>query len=298
MLRSPALLSLTFLFVFSRAAVAATFFPGTVDCSLGNGHCYQVVLIGGNAGAPFTWAEADAFARAQVYQGNPGHLLTLETQAEFDAAAVPKAGYLGAEGPSNGPYVWTNGVQAGAPVSYFAPFTAGPIAGSDPACGPFPRLCVSASGYYGGPATAKLPSPLPGCPCEQSFVVEYEPDVVPPRVTVLVPNGGETVRVSDGSSTGFSWLASDDIAVAGVDLFLSRSGPDGPWETMATNLPNTGNYTWAGNGPAAAGTAYFRVRARDEVGNTAEDESDEAFSLLPSVPALPTTWGRLKTIYR
>src|SRR5262245_17911661 len=148
-------------------SAAATFYPGAVDCSLGNGHCYQIVLIGGNAGAPFSWAEADAFARAQIYQGNYGHLLTLETQAEYDSPQVPKLGYLAAEGPSNGPYTWTNGSDPGATVPYLGPFTAGPIEGSDPSCGPFPRLCMSSAGYYGAPAVAKLPGPLPGCPCEQ-----------------------------------------------------------------------------------------------------------------------------------
>jgi len=291
-------ISLALVLLLSSDALAATFVPGPVDCSLGNGHCYQVIAIGGNAGAPFTWAEANAFARSQVAQGNHGHLLTLETQVEYDSPLVPKIGYLGATGSSNGPYTWTNGSEAGAVVSYFGPFTTAPIDGSDPSCGPFPRLCVSASGYYGGPETAKLPSPLPGCPCEQSFVVEYEPDLVAPQVTVLSPNGDEFVNAAPGAHTGFSWIATDNEAVADVDLALSRTGPDGPYEVLASHYPNTGNYVWNGTGPTADHSAFFRVTARDEEGNVTEDRSDAAFTIFYLVPTLVTTWGRLKTVYR
>src|SRR5262245_6521133 len=192
-------------------ALAVTFAPGPIDCSLGNGHCYQVVTIEGNAGAPFTWADVNSFARSLWYQGHRGHLLTLETQPEFDSPLVPKIGYLGAVGASNGPYQWTNGYEPGAPVSYFAPFTAAPVAGTGSPCGPdFPRLCLSPAGYYGGPNTARIPGPQPGCPCEQSFAVEYEPDVVPPQVTVLAPNGGGLIYIWPLTVTFFAWSASDD----------------------------------------------------------------------------------------
>ena len=282
-----------------NAFAAVTFLPGPVDCSLGNGHCYQVVQIGGNAGAAFNWADADAFARAQLYQGNYGHLLTLETQAEYDSPLVPKVGYLGAEGPSNGPYTWTTGPEWGGAVSYFAPFAPGPVEGSDASCGPFPHLCMSGSGYYGGPATAKLPSPLPGCPCEAAFVVEYEPDLVLPHVQVQVPNGGELVIGHEsGEKFDFHWLASDDEAVTSVDLLLSRTGPDGPYETLAANYPNTGVYSWEPTPPSVDHAAYFRVAAHDAAGNVGEDQSDAAFSISISVPTAPATWGRLKATYR
>jgi hypothetical protein len=297
-LRFLVVLALALLALDPHVSAAASFLPGAVDCSLGNGHCYQVVQIGGNAGAPFGWADADAFARAQTYQGNYGHLLTLETQAEYDSPLVPKVGYLGAEGPSNGPYVWTTGSDPGATVSYFGPFAAGPIEGSDASCGPFPHLCLSGSGYYGGPDVAKLLSPLPGCPCEQAFVVEYEADLVPPRVQVLAPNGGEVIIGSAGAKASFSWAAADNEGVASVDLSLSRNGPDGPYESLATDYPNTGQFDWAITAPSAADTAYFRVAARDAAGNVAEDRSDEAFTIYFTVPAASATWGRLKSIYR
>jgi hypothetical protein len=267
--------------------LAATFVPGPVSGS--SDHGYQIVEITGNAGAPFSWAEADAFARAQVVAGHRGHLLTLETRAEYESPLVPQVGYLAAARSSDGSFRWTNGPLAGTEVSFFAPLLA---------CEETSRLCLSSSSYEGVPEVSHLPSPLPDCGCPPSFVVEYEPDIVAPRVTVLSPDAGDLV-VADGSAvTILSWIATDNEGVTDLDLALSRSGRDGPYETLATHVPNTGRYVWLADGPGVEGAAYLRVTARDEAGNLGEAKSNSGFSILVSLPALSATWGRIKALYR
>ena len=267
--------------------LAATFVPGPVSGS--SDHSYQIVSVTGNAGAPFSWAEADALARAQVVGGHRGHLLTLETRAEYESPVVPRVGYLAAARASDGSFRWTNGPSAGAQVSFFAPFLA---------CEESSRLCLSSSNYEGVPGVSHLPSPLPDCGCPPSFVVEYEPDLVPPRITVLSPGAGDLVVAGGGAVTTLSWIATDNEGVIDVDLALSRTGPDGPYETLATHVPNSGRYVWLADGPAVEGAAYLRVSARDEAGNVGEAQSDSGFSIVVSVPALAASWGRIKAFYR
>jgi len=272
--------------------LAATFVPGPLSSS--SDHGYQIVNVVGNAGAPFSWAEADAFARSRVVNGHRGHLLTLETAAEYESPVVPLLGYLGAARSEDGAFRWTNGPLAGTAVPVFAPLTSE----DEASCGPFPRLCLSASAYEAAPEVSHLPSPLPGCGCAPSFVIEYEADTVAPQVAVLAPDAGDRIVAGSDAVTTLSWIATDNEGVIDVDLALSRTGPDGLYESLATHLANTGRYVWLADGPAVEGAAYLRVTARDEAGNVGEAHSDFGFSIVVSVPALPATWGRIKALYR
>jgi hypothetical protein len=272
--------------------LAATFVPGPLFGA--SDHEYQVVEVVGNAGAPFSWTQADAFARSRVVDGHRGHLLTLETRAEYESPPLPKLGYLGAARASDGAFRWTNGPLAGIPVSFFAPLTPG----DEASCGPFARLCLAASAYEEAPEVSHLPGPLPACGCAPSFVIEYEADTVAPQVTVLAPDAGDRIVAGSDAVTTLSWMATDNEGVIDVDLALSRTGPDGPYETLAAHVANTGLYAWPAEGPAAQGTAYLRVTARDEAGNAGVARSAAGFSIVVSVSALPATWGRIKALYR
>lgn len=108
-------------------------------------------------------------------------------------------------------------------------------------------------------------------------------DLVDPTVSVVAENGGETVYI--GASVPLQWSAADNVGVTSVDLYLSRTGPSGPWETIATGLPNTGSYPWLVDGTPSA-DAWLRVVAYDAAGNTAQDQSDAAFFI--SLDATPT----------
>jgi len=104
------------------------------------------------------------------------------------------------------------------------------------------------------------------------------PDAGAPVVQVLSPNGGSPLLI--GSQRQMSWRAADDLAVQSVDLYLSRSGPLGPWELLAAAAPNTGSYLWTVSGPEVAGNnAYLLVNARDYSGNLGTDISNSGFSI-------------------
>jgi hypothetical protein len=115
-------------------------------------------------------------------------------------------------------------------------------------------------------------------------------DASPPVVTVLAPNGGETILV--GEDVNLQWSATDSSGVAGVDLELSRDD-GGTWETIATSLPNTGHHGWAATGPLTQ-LARFRVTATDTHGHSAADASDAVWSIWSADPvedALPQAFA-------
>ena len=103
------------------------------------------------------------------------------------------------------------------------------------------------------------------------------PDIAPPSVAVLAPNGGESVN--EGDHTTLQWTATDNQVVANVDLLLSRDGSGGPFSPIATGVPNTGSFDWVVTGPGTT-TAFFEVSARDSAGNLAADTSNAAFTIV------------------
>lgn len=109
-------------------------------------------------------------------------------------------------------------------------------------------------------------------------------DFTGPAVSVLTPNGGESYFY--GASVPITWTASDPLGVTSVDLYLSRSGPAGPWSPIALAVPNTGAYTWIATGPGVINNAFVRVVAHDGCGSDGEDRGDVGFSILD--PATPT----------
>ena len=102
-------------------------------------------------------------------------------------------------------------------------------------------------------------------------------DLIDPAVSVVSPNGGEQPHMGD--MMNLLWSASDSLgSVSGVDLLLSRTGPGGPFETLALAVPNTGSFSWTVNGPATApGAAWLRVVAHDTNSNIGSDLSDGGF---------------------
>lgn len=102
-------------------------------------------------------------------------------------------------------------------------------------------------------------------------------DLVDPAVTVVAPNGGETVVIA--TNANLTWTASDNVAVTNVDLELSRSGVLGPWETIALSVPNTGSYVWNATGPPT-NNAILRVTASDGATNVGSDTSDLEWAII------------------
>ncbi len=84
-----------------------------------------------------------------------------------------------------------------------------------------------------------------------------------PSVDVIAPNGSEALPV--GTAAELRWSAADPDGIDAVDLLLSRTGAAGPYETVATGVPNTGSFTWAVTGPVSQ-NAYLKVVAHNPAG--------------------------------
>jgi hypothetical protein len=108
-----------------------------------------------------------------------------------------------------------------------------------------------------------------------ALVVQYGVPATPPDVTVIVPNGGETVTGNTG--TVVQWSSSDESGIASHDLYVSFD--DGvTFDAIVTGLPDTSQYTWfPANRPTAQ--AWFRVVATDNTAVPNSDDSDAAFTI-------------------
>lgn len=117
-----------------------------------------------------------------------------------------------------------------------------------------------------------------------------------PAVSAYGPAGSDTLIV--GTTRTFRWRAvAADPGVATVDLLLSRSGPGGPWETLATGLANTGQYDWTVTGPEAGAACWFRVDAHGPGGGTGTGVGDAAFSVYHlETPTLITLFRAVWTV--
>ena len=111
-------------------------------------------------------------------------------------------------------------------------------------------------------------------------------DTSPPSVTVMSPDGGESW--TGGSAHAVTWTATDNVGVAGVDLFY-RDAETEPWTMIARGLANGGSFTWfVHNTPAA--TARVRAVARDAAGNSGQDASNGLFTIAATPGGIaPTT---------
>ncbi len=108
-------------------------------------------------------------------------------------------------------------------------------------------------------------------------------DMVDPTVAVISPNGGELYQVGQGIN--LDWSAADPQGAVTIDLYLSRTGVAGPWETIALAQPNTGTYAWLATGPAT-NQALLKVVAKDAALNQSEDVSDNLWTIEAPVPVL------------
>jgi hypothetical protein len=111
-------------------------------------------------------------------------------------------------------------------------------------------------------------------------------DMVPPAVDVLAPNGAESW--TPGTPHAIAWTASDNIAVANVDV-LYKDGASAEWKYLARSAPNAGSLTWyVPNTPSSS--SRVRVVARDAAGNLGADSSAGDFTIATAAGGkVPTT---------
>ena len=116
------------------------------------------------------------------------------------------------------------------------------------------------------------------------------PDLLTARVTF--PDGGEALK--QGSLRKLRWTAAVPAGQgpARVDIYLSTSGPDGPWIPIALDLADNGAYEWQVAGQASA-SCYLEVRVHAGVDLTIA-RSPSAFSILGGdITAVPWSIGSL-----
>lgn len=111
-------------------------------------------------------------------------------------------------------------------------------------------------------------------------------DNTPPNVTVLSPNGGETLVGNQAANV--TWTASDASGIAAIHIYQSIDGGL-IWTPVVFGLENTGTYSWTpANRPTTS--ALIKVVAVDGAVNLNNDVSNSAFSIIsPPGGKVPTT---------
>jgi subtilisin family serine protease len=100
-------------------------------------------------------------------------------------------------------------------------------------------------------------------------------DTEPPVVTVVQPNGGETLNV--GSVYNIQWNATDNIGITSIDVDYTYDGGTN-WFDVADLSGNPGSYDWTvPNTPST--TCLVKVYAYDAATNEGLDVSDAYFTI-------------------
>ncbi|MFQ5599765.1 MAG: metallophosphoesterase, partial [Candidatus Krumholzibacteriia bacterium] len=97
---------------------------------------------------------------------------------------------------------------------------------------------------------------------------------VPEALDLRSPDGGEVLEI--GRGTDIRWSSS--AGVASVKVELSRSGPDGPWETLLGSTDNDGTEPWTVTGPTSRDC---RLRISEATQGMPSDLSTAPFSIVP-----------------
>jgi hypothetical protein len=109
--------------------------------------------------------------------------------------------------------------------------------------------------------------------------MRVEVDTTPPAVR-LFPTQPDPTRPG---TVLLTWSASDRNLAANPITLLYAVRPDGPWQTIAKELPNTGRYEWLlpSNPPPSV---YLKVVAIDAAGNEGTDQTPDAVLIDPVEP--------------
>jgi len=116
-------------------------------------------------------------------------------------------------------------------------------------------------------------------------------DNTPPAVTMISPNGSESVT-PNGLRT-ITYSATDASGISEVSMFLSDDGGT-TFAPIALHLTPGGSYSWfVPNLPGSSN--IIRVIARDNAGNLGQDASNAAFTISPVVGGrVPSTLRDMK----
>lgn len=151
------------------------------------------------------------------------------------------------------------------------------------------RVTVPTAGVYGFRIVVDggngVAAPTPNAGEQPELVVGV--DMTPPRTELRATELGQ------GPFAGhliIRWSAADEnLAAHPVGLFFSAAA-EGPWSTIATDLDNTGDYSWR-LGRDAPPRVFVRIEVRDVAGNVEVRQSPTAVDL-----NLPRPTGRLRNV--
>jgi uncharacterized repeat protein (TIGR01451 family) len=113
-------------------------------------------------------------------------------------------------------------------------------------------------------------------------------DQTPPTVTVVRPNGGETLFT--GSSYLIEWTAADNVALGGFDVSVStNAGVIYNPIPACTGLGGAArSCVWPAPGPTST-QARIKVTARDTSSNSGSDASDANFTIVSGTASVTVT---------
>jgi hypothetical protein len=111
---------------------------------------------------------------------------------------------------------------------------------------------------------------------DNNFTIAPPPDLTPPQVTVVRPNGGELFYV--GSQDTIKWVATDNIGVDSVNIYYSIDGGATFPYTVAGGEPDDSVYVWTVP-DTPSDSCVIRIVAYDPSFNTGQDVSDAFFSI-------------------
>jgi len=114
-------------------------------------------------------------------------------------------------------------------------------------------------------------APQPGDPPH----IWVDVDTTRPEVHLLSTQAGVD---ENGRTLMLRWTATDRNLVARPITLSYAEQPQGPWIPFATNLDNSGYYTWRMS-PGLPSHVLVRVEATDRIGNTSQDQTSMAAPL-------------------
>ncbi|MCD6171423.1 MAG: VCBS repeat-containing protein, partial [Thermoplasmata archaeon] len=149
-----------------------------------------------------------------------------------------------------------------------------------PSPGDYSALRVDGDIDHDGREDIIIQSEKSGWPTNQNELRCYSPWKNPTNLSIRVvkPNGGEIYRI--GSVRFIKWLADvpSSYGNATADIQLSTNGTNGPWTTIASNIPNSGKYQWITSGEISSNCRIKVILHTDNGNASAISSSDFCIS--------------------
>lgn len=127
---------------------------------------------------------------------------------------------------------------------------------------------VDEEGVYGfrvvvvGRNGLAAPAPQPGDPADLWVGV----DLTPPKAEITAVTYGTGPRIGE---LDIRWVASDRRLTARPITLSFSANREGPWTTIVSGLPNSGQYFWKIDGSVPK-QVFLRIECQDEAGNSTE----------------------------